>query len=301
LHWVGIADSPTVYQDSFVHQIEALHVTKRLLVGPVASHVVIRHPVVIGNLLATINELSGGRCLPALATGNSAARGLGLRPSKLAELREGVAAIRSYWDGAEGPYGATRIPSTDRPRPGCPIIIAADGPKTAALAGEIGDGIMYSGTLAPGVRQRRLAAGRPREEQQAWLAPCVSLAETPEGVREDIGALLVAMTNRALRGDLDERGVPAELQDEIRAMWAAYDYSVHADTSKPRNAGLMSDALGDYLVDSFCVWGDEARWRERLGELAAEGWTGVSLVFDPQVTADKVAAVGERLRTLELV
>jgi 5,10-methylenetetrahydromethanopterin reductase len=52
--WLGIADSPTVYQESYLHQLEALHVTRRLIVGPVATHVTLRHPLIVGNLLATL-------------------------------------------------------------------------------------------------------------------------------------------------------------------------------------------------------------------------------------------------------
>ena len=55
--WLGIADSPTVYQESYLHQLEALHVTRRLIVGPVATHVTLRHPLIVGNLLATLNEI----------------------------------------------------------------------------------------------------------------------------------------------------------------------------------------------------------------------------------------------------
>ena len=70
--WLGIADLPTIYQESYLHQLEALHATRHLTVGPVVSHVTLRHPLVVGNLLATLNEIRGGRTVGVLATGTAA-------------------------------------------------------------------------------------------------------------------------------------------------------------------------------------------------------------------------------------
>ena len=88
--WLGIADSPTVYQESYLHQLEALHATRRLIVGPVATHVTLRHPLIVGNLLATLNEIGDGRTVGVLATGNSGARGVGLTPATAERLGEAV-------------------------------------------------------------------------------------------------------------------------------------------------------------------------------------------------------------------
>ena len=87
------------------------------------------------------------------------------------------------------------------------------------------------------------------------------------------------MANRAMRGDLTERGVPPEIQADVLEMRQAYDYGFHADSSRPRNTGVVSDRLADYLIDSLCVWGDEARWARRLDDLERDGWTGVMFIL----------------------
>jgi 5,10-methylenetetrahydromethanopterin reductase len=301
--WMGVADSPTVYQDSYLHQLEAANATERIKVAPMTSHLVVRHPVIVGNLLATLNEISGGRAVGTITTGNSAARGLGLKPAKLSELAEGFEAIRGYWRGDGGTFDAcgfkgSAIPPTGIERQGCPLIFGADGPKAAAMAGKVGDGILYGGSMDPEVRKRRLAAGRTRPEQEAWIAPTVSLGETHAEVREDLGAMVVAMANRAMRGDLTERGVPAELHPDVEAMWASYDYGFHADNSRPRNTGVVSDALASHLIDSLCLWGDEARWAGLIDELEAEGWTGMMLILGQATQLGVIEAVAERLQAL---
>jgi 5,10-methylenetetrahydromethanopterin reductase len=296
--WMGVADSPTVYQDSYLHQLEAANATERIKVAPMTSHLVARHPVIVGNLLATLNEITDGRAVGTITTGNSAARGLGMKPAKLAELAEGFEAIRGYWRGEGGPFKDSAIPASGIVRRGCPLILGADGPKATALAGEIGDGLLYGGSMDPEVRRRRLAAGRTRPDQEAWLAPTVSLGETHDEVRDDLGAMVVAMANRAMRGDLAERGVPADLHADVEAMWASYDYGFHADNSRPRNTGVVSDALGSHLIDSLCLWGGEERWGGLLAELEDEGWTGMMLILGQATQLGVLTEIGARLQRL---
>src|SRR3984957_67345 len=99
--WLGIADSPTVYQESYLHQLEAANATRYLMVGPVVTHVTLRHPLIVGNLLSTLNEISNGRTVGVLATGNSGARGVGLPPATVKQLGAAILAIRGNWAGAE--------------------------------------------------------------------------------------------------------------------------------------------------------------------------------------------------------
>lgn len=299
--WLGIADSPTVYQESYLHQFQALGHSTRLRVGPLVSHVVARHPVIVANLLATLHEASGGRAVGTVATGNSAARGLGLRPASAARLREAVTAIRGYWGGTGGPFGDGRIPATGIERPAPPLLVSADGPRITALGGECGDGVLYGGTMLPEVLGRRVAAGRTRAGQRFWAGPAVSLAETVEDALEDMGAMVVAMANRAFRGDLTERGVPPHLHEDVRRMWAAYDYAFHADSTRPRNREVVSAPLARYLVENFVVWGDEERWAARLSELSSLGCDGVMFIIgqsDPYATTE---AITRRLRALGLL
>lgn len=296
--WMGVADSPTVYEDSYLHQLEGARVTERLKVGPMTSHLVARHPVIVGNLLATMNEITDGRAVGTITTGNSAARGLGMKPAKLAELAEGFEAIRGYWRGDGGKFKDSEIPATGMQRRGCTLLFGADGPKAAEMAGKVGDGILYGGTMDPEVRRRRLAAGKVRPEQEAWLAPTVSLGETYEEVREDLGAMVIAMANRAMRGDLSERGVPEELHADVAEMWRQYDYGYHADNSRPLNTSIVSDRLGEHLIDSLCLWGDEDRWRAQIDELEAEGWTGMMLILGQATQLDVLRRIGERLQAL---
>jgi 5,10-methylenetetrahydromethanopterin reductase len=296
--WLGIADSPTVYQESYLHQLEALHATRRLTVGPVVTHVTLRHPLIVGNLLATLNEIGGGRTIGVLATGNSGARGVGLRPATVKQLEEAVAAIRGYWAGIGGHFDDSRIPPTGLKRTGCPLFIAADGQRVAALAGDQGDGMFYGGTMEPTVLERRIAAGRKRSEQKLWLGPAVSLAPTVGKVLDEMGTLVVAMANRAFRGDLFERGIPESLHADVHAMWKRYDYAYHADSTRPQNLEVVSPALAEFLVEHFVIWGDAARWRSKLGSLHGYGCDGIMFILGQGDAEQTTEAIASRLAEL---
>jgi 5,10-methylenetetrahydromethanopterin reductase len=297
--WLGVGDSPAVYEDSYIHQAVALAASERIQVGPAVSHVVLRHPLAVGNMLATLNALGHGRSVGTLATGNSAARGLGMRTASLEDMREAFAAIRGYWRGIGGEFRGSTIPATGIELAGCPLLMAADGPKAAELAGQIADGMFYGGSLEPEVLARRVTAGRRREEQSFWVAASVSLEVSIAAVVADMGALLVAQANRALRGtDLSERCVPASLHSEVRALWSAYDYAFHADNTRPQNTQLMSDELAGYLVERFVFWGGEHAWRRRLGELRRAGCDGVMFILGQGSQLDTLRAVTARLRAI---
>ncbi|QEC50646.1 LLM class flavin-dependent oxidoreductase [Baekduia soli] len=300
--WISVADSPTVYQESFLHQLEIARIAERPMIGPLVSHVVVRHPVIVGNLLATLNEFTGGRVIGTLATGNSAARGLGMKPARLAEVAEAITCIQGYWRGEGGTFGESRIPATGIERQGCPILVSADGPKAAELSGQVGDGLLYGGVLDPGVRRRRLAAAKITGDREAWIAPSVSMFETYEDVNEDLGAVVVAMCNRAMRGDLSERDISPEIEADILALRKAYDYGFHADNTRgARNATVIGDRLRNWLIDQFCIWGDEERFAATLDDLAEEGWTGIQFLIGQGDQVATVRRIGERLRKLGYV
>ena len=296
--WLGIADSPTVYQESYLHQLEALHATRGLTVGPVVTHVTLRHPLIVGNLLATLNEIGRGRTVGVLATGNSGARGVGLPPATVKQLAEAVDAIRGYWCGDGGHFDESRIPATGLKRTGCPLFIAADGQRVAALAGEQGDGMFYGGTMDPMVLERRIAAGRKRPDQKLWLGPAISLAGTVGSVLDEMGTLVVAMANRAFRGDLFERGIPEPLHADVHAMWKRYDYAYHADSSRPLNVEIVSPALAEFLVEHFVIWGDASRWRSKLDLLRGYGCDGVMFILGQGDAEPACEAIAVRLREL---
>ena len=298
--WLGFPDSPAVYQDTFLHQMEALRATERVHVGPFVTHLTLRHPVTVANALSTLDEAGPGRVRAALGTGNSGATGLGIRPARLAEMQEGFACIRDWWAGRASSFRDSSLPATGLVRPSAPLLLAADGPRGAELAARIGDGLVYSGGIDSDMIRSRRQGVLPERPWELWVAPTFSLAERYEDVFDDVGAQVVAMANRALRGGPDVSGVPPELRNDVRELHERYDYGAHADAEREGNMHAASPALARYLVDRFVIWGNAQQWSSALDEIA-NVCDGVVFVFGHRDPHDAMSRLSERLGRLGLV
>jgi 5,10-methylenetetrahydromethanopterin reductase len=132
-----------------------------------------RHPAQLASVIATIDEISGGRAVLGLGAGGSGLDKLGIEVVKpLATLREAVTCIRALTSGVasstrapgfaltEGrlTFPASRVP---------PIAMAAHGPRMYELAGELADIVLVANYVDPsGIRwgRQRLDEGIGRRE-----------------------------------------------------------------------------------------------------------------------------------------
>jgi alkanesulfonate monooxygenase SsuD/methylene tetrahydromethanopterin reductase-like flavin-dependent oxidoreductase (luciferase family) len=119
----------------------------RLALGPLVLNVANRHPAVLAVMAATLQEVSGGRLLLGLGAGGrpgtkyaveQEALGLPARtdPQRRQAVEQAIEVVHRVWSGAAGPASGFL-----RPDPVPPVIVAAFGPKMAALAGRMADGL----------------------------------------------------------------------------------------------------------------------------------------------------------------
>lgn len=127
------------------------------------------HPAVIAHAAATSGCLLPGRFVLGLGTGEALNEHItGERwpeyEVRAERLEEAVAVIRALWSGEvtshHGPHFTVENARIyDVPDPLPPIVIAAGGPRSAALAGRIGDGLWMSSVDATTVRAYADAGG----------------------------------------------------------------------------------------------------------------------------------------------
>jgi alkanesulfonate monooxygenase SsuD/methylene tetrahydromethanopterin reductase-like flavin-dependent oxidoreductase (luciferase family) len=131
-------------------------VTKRVTLGPLVLNVSSRHPGLLANMAATLQQISGGRFILGMGAGGSKqtpyareqeALGLsverdGVRAERVAEAAQ---VLRRLWSGDTSSFSGTHY-RLDRPAgylradPPPPIVIGGFGPRMAAIAGTHGDG-----------------------------------------------------------------------------------------------------------------------------------------------------------------
>ena len=261
--YIGIPDSQSLWRELYLSLSVVANATSRVRIGPTVTNALTRHPAVTASAIATLNELSGGRAFLGIGSGDSAILNLGLRPARLSALQEYIEALRTILSGQPFDYKGRSIHVQWSENP-VPIIMAAEGPKTLALAGGIADAvIVHSGlttevladTIAR-IREGERAAGRPEGSAEVWAFAKCNIADRRQDAIDEIKMALVASGHHAFRFTLEGKNVPDELRESVMALQGEYVPSEHEQLGDTRNAAL-SDELGltDFLADRFAVAG----------------------------------------------
>ncbi len=155
----------------------ALAWTTDLRVGVGITPVPFRNVAVQAMEMATLRRMFGDRAIVGVGHGVQEWMGqVGARAqSPLTLLREYVTALRSLLNGESvtttGRYVHLDSVKLDWPPPSPPeMVIGATGPKTLALAGELGDATILTASTTPdGVRQARGHIGSPAHRIIAFV------------------------------------------------------------------------------------------------------------------------------------
>ena len=156
--------------------------TRRIALGSLVLNVSNRHPGLLANMAATLQQISGGRFILGLGAGGSPStpyareqEGLGLAVEadavRAQRVAEAAQILRRLWAGDTSSFAGSHY-RLDRPAgylraaPPPPIVIGGFGPRMAAIAGKHGDGFNTQARhpqlaeLARIARNEHKAAGR---------------------------------------------------------------------------------------------------------------------------------------------
>jgi 5,10-methylenetetrahydromethanopterin reductase len=287
-----LIDSQLAMKDAYIGLALAATHTKRMRLGTGVSNLFTRHPTVTANSIAAIAELSGGRALLGLGAGDSAVYGLGARPSRVAEVEEGLGFFGAVLAGGEGSWqGRTyRLPQS---APSTPVYLAVSQPRMCRLAGRMADGAIVMGPAQADVLSRQLGwieegiaeAGRRRSDVRVCFITTLSAREDRDAALADVRSWASAQA----RLQADARELPASLApftEEIARAKADYDYAEHLSTR-----ARHQDTIGDELVRTLAIAGTPEECVERVRPLLD---TGVDDLVFPLMGAGRL----ERLRVL---
>ncbi len=294
-HWLGMADSQSVYRELYGTAALCAAATSRIHIGPAVTNPVTRHPAVTASAIATLDEVSGGRAFCGIGMGDSALLNLGERPVSLASLREYVATVRSLLQGRDTAYRGRRVHLGWPERP-VPVYIAAEGPRTLELAGEIADGVIVGVGLQPELLRDALAhiaagaarAGRDPAELDLWAFARVNVTEDVAAGIDEIRMELASCAHHVFRFTLEGKQVPPDLAEAILRVQCGYQPAQH-EQSAGANADLVRDpALLRYLAERFAVVGTPDAC---VAKLRAVAEAGVSNVLFTGFVPDRAALI----------
>ena len=261
--------------------------TSRIKLGTAITNIYLRHPNLLANEVAALQEFTGGRFILGLGTGHregNTALGIDMGgPSDpMKKMRETVATLRKMLDG-----GRTNPKLTEK----APIFLAGVSRPMVRLAGEIADGVIFNffpparvkealGEIAEGARK----AGRDPKDIAPTLFATAFISNDLELARKPARTLLSRYGALRFYGNMMAK---AGFESEIAGIRAAGS-----------DAKAAIAAVTDKMIDATLLVGSEERVRERLGELSMPG-VAWAIVFVNPVGEDRASSVKRIMRALK--
>ncbi|QES46981.1 5,10-methylene tetrahydromethanopterin reductase [Streptomyces venezuelae] len=266
LHSFWVNDTPMVHGDPFVALSLCAKATRRIRLGIGVTSPALRSAPAAASGFASLNALAPGRIICGVGTGNTARRTLGMPPTTVATLEQFTAALQDLCAGRPTAYRegdrardirflhtGAQVNTTD------PIefVVAALGPKAAAVAGRRGAGLISFGLLDPVAwhrlhdARRQAVHGTSRDPdshenscENSYVVTSIHLLDEngdPHGdaARDATGHLVLSLLDfaadtpavaeqlgpderAAVRALLDRRGTTATAPDRYTKLYPGY-------------------------------------------------------------------------------
>jgi 5,10-methylenetetrahydromethanopterin reductase len=282
---ICVGDHPLVFRELYVSLSVLAHNSKYAKISPLVTNVITRHIGVIASSIASIDELSGGRAILGVGTGDSSLYSIGRSAVKLKDFEESLLTLRSLLMG-ETVYVRGKNLKIEWVNRQVPIYITAEGPKTLRLAGRLADGVVIGTGLIPEIIQSSLIqiemgareAGRSMKDIDVWFFARANIDKNKEVALEGIKTGLAASAKRVFRFDINNKGIPEELLPKIKDLQRLYDYRGHMVPGHPINANLTDElGISKYLADRFSIIGKAEDCYEQLQKIESAGATQIIL------------------------
>jgi 5,10-methylenetetrahydromethanopterin reductase len=277
----------------------AVH-TKKIRFGTAVTNMVYRDPTITANSFATLNEISQGRAIIGLGTGDGPVYSLGRTATKLDDFEKGLCTIRDLLhdrgidvpEGKERAGGNVQLKVGKRP---VPIYISAEGPKTLRVAGRTCDGVILGTGFVKQVtdwaRQRinegATDAGRRLEEIDIMPAGMIVVDDDGDLARRRVRSRMANRAHHNFRFTMET--VP---EGEAAGVKRFMD---NFDISKPIEERVDPDFVTDYLLERFTIAGTPEECIVKVRRLESDGIKRI-LLTPPNTIYDQVMDIwGKRV------
>ena len=267
---IFIADNQMTCLDPFQALAVCAGQTRRLGLGTAVTNMVYRDPTVLASSAASLNELSGGRAILGLGTGDGPVYGLGHKATPLTRFEEGLKAMRELLQGrpAQFPAGKFQLEIGKLP---VPIYVSVEGPRGLQLAGKVADGVILGNgfdfrvlewakeKIAKGASE----VGRSLSEIDILVAGMICVDKDGERARALVRPRLANRAHHNFRFTLET--VPPEELPGVKKFMATFDIT------KPLEERGDPSLVPDYLVRRFSIAGTPEECAARVKELEQAG------------------------------
>jgi len=266
--------------------------TKTIRFGTAVTNMVYRDPTITANSFATLNEISAGRAIVGMGTGDGPVYSLGRSATKLVEFEKGLRVIRDLLHGRgidvaksnERAGGNVRLNIGRRP---VPIYISAEGPKALRVAGRTCDGVIlgtgFDKRVTDWARQRiaegAREAGRSIDDVDIMPAGMIVVDDDGDRARQRVRSRMANRAHHNFRFTMET--VP---EGEAAGIQRFMD---NFDIAKPIEERIDPNFVTDYLLERFTIAGTSAECIAKVKRLEADGIKRI-LLTPPNAIYDQV-------------
>ena len=296
------------FADSHMNNVDCYQVlalcamqTKKIRLGTAVTNMVYRDPSITANCFATLNEISAGRAVIGMGTGDGPVYSLGRTATRLVDFAKGLQTIRDLLHdrGIEVPRTKERASSgrvTLRVgRRPVPIYISAEGPKTLRVVGRVCDGAILGTGFDPQVLDWARAciaegardAGRSLSEIDIMPAGMIVVDDDGNLARKRVRSRMANRAHHNFRFTMET--VPEKEVAGVKRFMDGFDIS------KPIEERVDPDLITDYLLQRFTIAGTPQECIARVQALEALGIRRLLLTPPNAIYDDVMRAWGERV------
>jgi 5,10-methylenetetrahydromethanopterin reductase len=286
-HGIFFSESLMSGLDPFQVLAVAAMRTKRIKLGTAIMTMTFREAVVLANQSATLNEISDGRAVLGLGTGDGTTYTMARTAVPLEKFEEGARMIRELVNGRpiHIPKGKEREAGDLPLRAGrfpVPIWIAAAGPRALRTAGRVADGVILGcgfdfGVLKWAREQITLGArdaGRNPDDIECVGAGIACVDEDGARARDMARGRLANRAHQNFRFTLAT--VPPEERPGVET------FMKHFDVTKKIDQRSDPALVTDYLARRFAIAGTPEECVARIKELERAGICNFLLTLPPR-------------------
>jgi len=299
---LGYGDTQNLLPESHVALTAMALATERVRFAPTVSNPVTRHPAVAASAFVALQQLSGGRAVFAIGSGDSSVRNIGERPARVDEMEEWCRAFADLVAGRVASWRGREMALEFETTP-VPLWISAEGPRMLHLAGQLADGVMLGSGISDEVvldhrervRQGAESVGRTLEDLELWWITRPYFATSEEAAWNEVAYSLAAQANHAFRFTFEGKHVPVEHEAGLRRLMDGYRSDLHHNAERGGHNGALvtENGLTEFLGRRFFLGGstdDIASRIDHLGSLGVDGLLLAGTLPDPIAYTRRIAS-----------
>lgn len=295
-HHATLADMPNLCQEVNIMLTIAATGTKRIRIGHGVTNPATRHPGVIANATATLRELTDDRAFVGIGAGGPYGQLL-KRGVRMEQLRQAIKFIKNYSAGEEAELAGDTwhsewIRRSKYAGTSVPVWVAAAGPKTCQIAGELGDAVLSIG-MDPELQRWRKeqvqkgaeAAGRDPTEVDVWVRTQIYIAASKAAAKRELepyaATCVWELFQTLKRENAEIRDLKARIErshpgilDEFKQVFDHWD-----PYWTERIGGPQTKYVTQRVIDFFLASGSVDDISEQIEALEPLGVKGISMVM----------------------